>query len=553
MKRLIGLLLALWAVTAQAQTPGMINTVAGTTYTFQTTDCDQSGRKLIVFTNAAGVAATLPQAGVSGTFSLGCSIHFLNNGAGTVTVTPVVSTINGTSSLAIGPTGGAVIYTSASGATNTGNYLATVLGGTGISPGSDLSTGSVTPTGSTVRTLANALAGPLTLTGSGTSGQYDAQIGVTGGGSLPGQGTLTIGMSPFQNFLFTDGSIQFSVGWQAEAAEYWDAMGGKTGAGGYLYATNGLYNSDGTASGNVNGSLVAQGLGTICAGDGAGILGCFAPSAGPTGSYITIVPSNLSVAAGGSTAAVISNGDVALVPNGVGNRITAVVPDGTTVGGVARAAGCRDWQGPSDRTTQFQVCNGDHGVILGGQSNTITAAGSRGTAMGFGNSTDGVDCNLWGNQAACDTRRDVEARAGAPFAQPGDAQIIRGSLMGSSVAGAAIRLTSTGTTAGAQNCWNLPLGKAFGGRLTLIGQDSTTAAHQVLWTNRILVVHNNGGSMTVTNGTADAVISPASDTITVSSTADATNSCLNFTVTPTTQTGDTWWYTLELDGAEARH
>lgn len=380
-------------------------------------------------------------------------------------------------------------------------------------------------------------------------------VAILSAGVAFGQGTAIIAPVPagianvsgLVQFTGYDNSLQFQAGLQFGAVEYWTGMGGIAGTGGTLYASNG------NLTGNVNGNFVAQNQGGFIFGNGSGTLFAVADSGGSPGAP----PSFISIRPGSTTTsptvypAIYSTGDLSLVPAGSGNRITAADPDGTAVGGGARAAGCRDWQGPSDRSTQFQVCNGDHGVILGGQSNTITTAGATGLAFGFGNVVDGGYCWAVGNQSACDGRRGVEARTGNTFAQPGDTQITRGALSGSSVAGAAIRLTANAGVASAVNCWNLPLGKAFGGKLTLVGQDSTTIAHQVLWTSRVIIAHNNGGTMTVTNGAADAQI--GSDTVTVSSTADSTNSCLNFTVTPASSTADTWWYTLEIEGAESRH
>ena len=68
-----------------------------TSYTFQATDCG----KLITESNVAAIANSLPQAGGGGNFAAGCEIDVQNTGAGTVTITPVTSTIDGVSSLAL--------------------------------------------------------------------------------------------------------------------------------------------------------------------------------------------------------------------------------------------------------------------------------------------------------------------------------------------------------------------------------------------------------------------------------------------------------------------
>lgn len=82
----------------------MINSQSGTTYTFLNTDCS----KVVLFTSASSIAATLPQASSqagggagAGTFMPPCRIEVIAGGAGTVTVTPTTSTIGGTSTLTV--------------------------------------------------------------------------------------------------------------------------------------------------------------------------------------------------------------------------------------------------------------------------------------------------------------------------------------------------------------------------------------------------------------------------------------------------------------------
>lgn len=73
-----------------ASTLGGVNSQVGTTYTILATDAG----KLIIFNNAGAVAVTLPAATVNG-FGQFTRFWILNLGAGTVTVTPTTSTING--------------------------------------------------------------------------------------------------------------------------------------------------------------------------------------------------------------------------------------------------------------------------------------------------------------------------------------------------------------------------------------------------------------------------------------------------------------------------
>ena len=97
----LALVSSLWPINpVQAQTTtGNINAVTAATYTFLNSDCDPQGRKIVVFNNASGVTVTLPQAGTNGAFFSGCTITVHNAGLGNVTITPTVSTINGSAVL----------------------------------------------------------------------------------------------------------------------------------------------------------------------------------------------------------------------------------------------------------------------------------------------------------------------------------------------------------------------------------------------------------------------------------------------------------------------
>lgn len=81
-----------------------VNAQTGTTYTFANTDCS----KLVTFSNASAIAATLPQASsasgggaAAGTFLPPCRIEVINVGAGVVTITPTTSTVGGASTLVL--------------------------------------------------------------------------------------------------------------------------------------------------------------------------------------------------------------------------------------------------------------------------------------------------------------------------------------------------------------------------------------------------------------------------------------------------------------------
>lgn len=73
----------------------LVNAQTGTAYTYVTGDKG----KLVTHSNAAAIAGTLPQAGAS--FPAGWWMDVQNTGAGTLTITPTTSTVDGAASLAL--------------------------------------------------------------------------------------------------------------------------------------------------------------------------------------------------------------------------------------------------------------------------------------------------------------------------------------------------------------------------------------------------------------------------------------------------------------------
>lgn len=73
-----------------------VNNQTGTTYTYLSSDRG----KLVTHSNGGAIAGTLPQAGSTG-FADGFWMDVQNRGAGTLTVTPSTSTVDGASSLAL--------------------------------------------------------------------------------------------------------------------------------------------------------------------------------------------------------------------------------------------------------------------------------------------------------------------------------------------------------------------------------------------------------------------------------------------------------------------
>lgn len=405
----------------------------------------------------------------------------------------------------------------------------------------DTSGANVTPTGSTVRTLANGLAGPFTLTGSGTSGQYDAQISATGGGSVAGQGQLQMKSAVSQR-LAADGSVQATVVSTPGAAEYWQEQGGIATAGATVYATNG------TLAGNVDGNLVAQNEGAVRIGNGSGILAEFVDPGGFSGAHFQFIPAVSTSTLGAQAAVLQSTGDIVLNPAGAFHSIMMQIPDGTIAGGNTRGPNSIDLQ--YVRTNANQVASGFQSMIFGGEQNRAACGlGYCVVLGGFNNISTGAFSGSYGGQNGTDDGRfGVHFFSTGILSQVGDAEAVDAVLRGTSTAGAAVRLTADGLTAGATNVYNLPQSKMGALSLILACKNITTAAHKAAWFNTALLDRDATlASATLTTGTATTL---GTDTMTVSATADTTLGGLNFTVTPPNT--DTWHCALVINAAEAR-
>lgn len=117
-----------------------VNAQTGTTYTVDPTDCG----KIVTLTNASPIAVTLPEAGGSGDFVAGCPIWYQNRGAGTVTITPTTSTVDGAASITLATSQGAVIFSDGSNYfTSRGRQVVSVTAGTGLTGGTITQTGTI--------------------------------------------------------------------------------------------------------------------------------------------------------------------------------------------------------------------------------------------------------------------------------------------------------------------------------------------------------------------------------------------------------------------------
>lgn len=127
-----------------------VNVQTGTTYAILTGDCG----KLVTGSNAAAQAYSIAQAGSAG-FPAGWYVDIENRGAGTLTITPATSTIDGAATLALTTNQGVRL-------TNVGGQYYTGLRGTGspvVLPGIDNATLSEHPVG-TIAPLYWTVSGP---------------------------------------------------------------------------------------------------------------------------------------------------------------------------------------------------------------------------------------------------------------------------------------------------------------------------------------------------------------------------------------------------------
>lgn len=124
-----------------------INAQTGTTYAIVDGDCG----KLVSLSNASPVAVTLPQAN-GATFISGWSVDFQNKGAGTVTITPTVSTVNGATTLILAQNQGAHCQSDGTnytcmlgvGAGGGAGTVTSVIAGPGLTGGTITASGTIT-------------------------------------------------------------------------------------------------------------------------------------------------------------------------------------------------------------------------------------------------------------------------------------------------------------------------------------------------------------------------------------------------------------------------
>jgi hypothetical protein len=219
---------------------------------------------------------------------------------------------------------------------------------------------------------------------------------------------------------------------------------------------------------------------------------------------------------------------------------------------------------------QQNTSNATDSVVSGGNANNITNGSFRGSiGGGFGNTVSGqyavipgglnntaggTYSQAGGQQSADRSRIATNCYTGGRFSTSGDAQTCFTVLRGTGNSASAIRVTSDASTAGANDCVNLPNNSAYELTIDLVAFDHTTVTKNASW-NLITGLMTRGSSAASTAVTVSSLTVPtySSGVLTGESlaiTADTTNGCLNVSYTPPTGNTDTYDVVARVQSVE---
>jgi fibronectin-binding autotransporter adhesin len=302
-------------ITSQA-----INPQTGTTYTMLSTDAG----KLVTFTNASAIAVTLPQATTTG-FTAGYSFDVQVPGAGSVTITPTTSTINGASTLVIAHNQGCTITSDGT------NYQVSAC--TAATGGGSVAFSALTSSTNTTAAMVVGTGGSLAVSGSGTI----AATNTTGvnGASVPASATVLGTNSSSQAVAATTTGTGTTVVLATSPILVTPALG--TPSSGTLTNATGLpfsglatgTNTAATLTVGTGGTLTVSGTGVVNANE---VNGATVPAsvAGCTNSSSQIVACSTAVnAQTGTTYTVLSTDARSLITFSNASAVAVTLPQAT--------------------------------------------------------------------------------------------------------------------------------------------------------------------------------------------------------------------------------
>lgn len=246
-----------------------VNAQTGTTYSVANTDqC-----KLVTLSNAAPVAVTLPQAGSGGQYLAGWQACFSDLGAGTATITPTTSTIDGAPSLALTTNQGACVYSDGS------NFFS-------------------------VRGIGGSITYPLTApNGTSAAPSYSFTNGTGSGLYAPSNGAVTLLSGPSNALNITGGTASTSTGVGGSISITGGGGGITSGGGGNITIQTGALNNGGPAV--TGGAITLTGPSTTGAGGPVSITAGNSSGSFSSGNLTLTAGSNIQAGTVGSAGSVI--------------------------------------------------------------------------------------------------------------------------------------------------------------------------------------------------------------------------------------------------------